>query len=614
MASSRRRIKTPTALVILGAVLLAACGNSSTPVTHVTKRSATFAEQPGAIPNYIFPLTPGQFYSAANVFQFQYLLYRPLYSFGTNGQVQLNSGLSLADPPVYSNGGKSVTVTLKGWRWSDGLPVTARDVQFWQNLVAANKAYWPAYVPGEYPDNVLTSTISAANPLQITFNLDQAYGSYFFTYNELSQITPLPQHVWDKELAAGPVGNYDQTPAGAKAVYAFLDSQSRSVGTYDTNPLWQVVSGPWRLKSMDTAGNVRMVPNPHYGGPVKPTLKEFDEVPFSQETVEFNRLRSASSVAHTAVDFGYLPADEAALKRSLSGVYNLVPWTPWSINYVGVNFTNPTSGPMFSQLYFRQAMQDLVDQRRLIDRVFLGYANPTYGPVPVAPASQFVDAYEQGNPYAYNPTAAQALLQANGWTVKSGGVSTCAKPGTATGDCGAGVKQGQPASLGLQYVSGSPRVTAEMNQLASDFALAGIQIKLSQASYDAVLGSAIPCTPGAACTWDLAYWDTPWIYSPDYYPSGDQLWACTGSAASPVYAGSNVGGYCDPQAEADIASTESSGLIQAMDGYESYIAKALPVLWVPVPDYALAEINKALKGTGPLDPLLVIYPENWHWS
>jgi hypothetical protein len=38
------------------------------------------------------------------------------------------------------------------------------------------------------------------------------------------------------------------------------------------------------------------------------------------------------------------------------------------------------------------------------------------------------------------------------------------------------------------------------------------------------------------------------------------------------------------------------------------------VLWVPVPDYALAEVNKALQGTGPLDPLLEIYPENWRWS
>ena len=75
------------ALLLSGAVLLAACGNSSTVVTHVTKTSATFAEQPNAVPNYIFPLAPGQFYSAANVFQFQYLMYRPLYSFGSDGQV-----------------------------------------------------------------------------------------------------------------------------------------------------------------------------------------------------------------------------------------------------------------------------------------------------------------------------------------------------------------------------------------------------------------------------------------------------------------------------------------------------------------------------------------------
>jgi peptide/nickel transport system substrate-binding protein len=614
MGRSRTRTSTVAALLIIGAVLLAACGNSTTVASHVTKTSATFAEQPGAVPNYIFPLAPGQFYSAANVFQLQYLLYRPLYSFGTSGMVDLNNGLSLAEPPTYSNNGKSVTVTLKGWKWSDGVPITARDIQFWQNLVTADKTYWPAYVPGEYPDNVLTSTVSAANPLQITFNLDQAYGSYFFTYNELSQITPLPQHIWDRESATGPVGNFDLTPAGARAVYAFLDSQSRNVATYNANPLWKVVSGPWQLKSMDITGNVKMVPNPEYGGPVKPTLREFDEVPFTQENEEFNRLRAAGSVAATTVDFGYLPADEASLKASVSGVYSLEPWNTWSINYVAVNFTNPVSGPIFSQAYFRQAMQDLVDQNLMIEKAFLGYAAPTYGPVPVRPDSQFLDAYERANPYPFNPTAARRLLQANGWTLSTGGASTCTKPGTAAGDCGAGIKQGQQASLSLQYVSGSPRVTAEMNQLSSDFALAGIVLKQSQAAYAQVLGSAAPCSPGAACTWDLAYWDSPWIYSPDYYPSGDQLWGCTGSGASPVFAGSNVGGYCDPQAEAAIAATESSGATQAMNAYEDYMAKSLPVVWVPVPDYALAEINKALKGTGPLDPLLEIFPENWHWS
>lgn len=614
MARPSRRVRIRAALSILGALVFAACGNNTTSVIHVTKTSATFAEQPSAIPDYIFPLTSGQYYSVANVSQFQYLLYRPLFSFGSGGQVQLNDSLSLADPPVYADDGKSVTITLKGWKWSDGVPITARDIQFWQNLVAANKTSWPAYVPGEYPDNVLNTTINPQNPLQITFGLSQPYGSYFFTYNELGQITPLPQHVWDRESASGPVGNYDQTPAGARAVYAFLDAQSRSVGTYNSNPLWKVVSGPWKLLSMDTSGNVKMLPNPLYGGPVKPSLKEFDEIPFTQESDEFNRLNAATSVAHTTVDFGYLPVDETPQKAPPSSVYSLHPWTSWAVNYIAENFTNPTSGPLFNQLYFRQAMQQLVNQPGLINNAFRGYASPTYGPVPAYPASQFVDAYEKSNPYRYNPASAQALLQANGWDVKEGGVSTCVRPGTGVGECGAGIKQAQPAAFGLQYVTGSPRVTQEMHQLASDFELAGINVRLSQNSYAAVVGSAAPCVPGAVCSWDMAYWDSPWVFSPDYYPSGDQIWACTGSASAPVYVGSNTGGYCDPKAEAAIAATESSGFLEAMQAYENYLARSLPAVWLPVPDYAVAEVNRALRGTGPLDPLLVIYPENWHWS
>ena len=614
MACSSRRIRTLAAGVAVATVALAACGNDSTATPHVVRTTATFAEQPSVIPNYILPLASNQYFSAANVFQFQYLMYRPLYSVSDNGRVALNTSLSLADAPVYSADGKSVTITLKGWKWSDGTQITARDIQFWQNLVTANKAYWPAYVPDEYPDNVQSTTINPANPLQITFHLTRAYGSYFFTYNELSQITPLPQHVWDRKSADGPVGNYDETPAGASAVYTFLDSQSRDVATYDTDPLWKVVSGPWQLKSMDTKGNVKMVPNPEYGGPVKPTLKEFDEVPFSEETDEYNRLKAATSVADTQVDFGYLPADDAAARSGLSSVYNLEPWTTWSVNYIAENFTNPMSGPIFSQLYFRQSMQDLVDQTGFINKAFLGYANPTYGPVPLTPPSVFVDPFEKSNPYPYRPTAAVSLLQANGWTVKPGGVSTCARAGTGPGECGAGIKQGQPASLGLLYLSGTPTADEEIKQLAADFALAGIELKVSTVSYDMVLSTATPCAPGAACTWDMAYWDSAWIYAPDHYPSGDQLWACTGSGASALYASSDVGGYCDPQAEADIAATEASSSLQAMDSYEDFIARDLPVLWFPVQDYELAEVNKALKGTGPLDPFLEINPENWRWS
>ena len=610
------RAKTLPAAIGLGAIVLAACGSSSTATgPKVTKTTATFAEGPGAQPNYIFPLATLAYFSVSNLSQFQYLMYRPLYWFGQNGSVALNNSLSLADPPVYSSDGKSVTITLKGWKWSDGTQITARDIQFWQNLVTANASNWAASSPGEYPQNVTSTTINPTNPLQITLNLSQAYGSYFFTYNELSQITPLPQHVWDKESATGAVGDYDTTPAGAQAVYKFLDAQSKSISTYDTNPLWQVVSGPWKLKSMDTTGNVSMVPNTAYGGPIKPTLTQFNEVPYTKDTAEFNELKAATSTTNTTVDYGYLPTEDSPEKSSLSNVYNFEPWTGWQVTYFPENFTNPTSGPIFQQLYFRQAMQDLVDQKTFISKAFFGNAYPTYGPVPTKPTSTFVDSFEKSNPYPYSPTAAVALLKANGWTVNAGGISTCTSPGTGTGQCGAGVPSGAKASFNLQYVSGVPSLDQEMAQFKSDFALAGIAINLATAPFDTVIGNATP----ANHTWDMEFWGGGWIYAPDYEPTGDELWSCSlqgFSTTAPVtsYAGSDSGGYCDPQAQSDILATETSDNVSAMYTYEDYLAKQLPVIWMPVAYAQLSEINKDLKGTGPQDPLLQIYPENWRWS
>jgi peptide/nickel transport system substrate-binding protein len=75
-----------------------------------------------------------------------------------------------------------------------------------------------------------------------------------------------------------------------------------------------------------------------------------------------------------------------------------------------------------------------------------------------------------------------------------------------------------------------------------------------------------------------------------------------------------TGGYCDPQTQADILATETSSDIHATYTYEDYLAKQLPNIWLPVAYAQLSQINKDLKGTGPQDPLLNIYPENWRWS
>jgi peptide/nickel transport system substrate-binding protein len=590
MRISRLRAATILAFV---SIVLAACGGGTPGAQRLAGGTATFAEGPAAIPNYIFPMTSGTYFSVTNLSQFIELMYRPLYWFGQDGQVKLNSDLSLAKDPVYTDGGKTVTMTLKGWKWSDGTTITSRDVEFWMNLYKANLSGYAGYTPKYFPDNV--TSMSFPDPMTIVFSLDKTYGSYWYTYNELSQISPLPQHLWDKTSDSGTVGDGDRNPTTAKAIYKYLDGQSKTLSTYATNPLWQVVSGPWKLKSFTTEGAVAMVPNPAYSGPNKPTLAEFDEQPYTTGTAEFNVLHSGG------IDLGYIPNESVSQKDSLTK-YTFKPWIGWQFIYFQENFNNSINGAMYKQLYFRQAMQHLVDQSTWITQIFKGYAVPTYGPVPVQPASNFVSPGERTNPYPYDPAAAVKLLTDNGWTVNAGGVSTCSNPGTGPGQCGAGIANGQKASIKLEYASGLITTTQEMEALKTAFSKAGLELNLSQNPFNTVIGDAF----GGTTTADMDNWGGGWIYAPDYYPTGESLFS-TG-------AGSNGGAYSDPTMDTNVTATTTSNDVQALYTYEDYAAKQLPVIYIPSADAQLTMAKKTLHGWDPQDPLLQIYPENWYFT
>src|ERR1700684_3515235 len=62
--------------LVLGLLTTSVSGASSAAST------ITFAEGPGASPNWIFPYTGFLYDNVANINQFQQLMYRPLYFFG----------------------------------------------------------------------------------------------------------------------------------------------------------------------------------------------------------------------------------------------------------------------------------------------------------------------------------------------------------------------------------------------------------------------------------------------------------------------------------------------------------------------------------------------------
>lgn len=595
-----------TALIAAALLLVTACGSgakASSP--DKAKDVATYAEPAGDTPNWIWPFTPASALSIVNI-QFQEMQFRPLYLFGASGKTGVSESLSLAQQPSYSDGGKTVTIALKNYKWSNGESVDASDVLFWIHMEQAEKANWLGYIPGYFPDNVVSAT--APNPNTVVLTMDSAYNPTWLVDNEFSQITPMPA-AWD---VTGPGQKSDcaDVESDCAAVYQYLSAQSKNLPGYASNPLWQIVDGPWKLTHFTSNGEAVFVPNHAYSGPVKPTLKRFTMLPFTTQTAEFNVLRSGSTL-----DVGYLPASDISQPKASAGSpdtpgdnplsgYTLAPWFGYAINFFPMNFNNPTYGPVFKQLYFRQAMQSLVDQPAILKEAGKNYGVQTTGPVPLYPNSDLISSAEKHNPYPFSISRAKQLMSQNGWHVVPGGTTTCAKPGTGSGECGAGITAGEKLTFTLPYASGQPTIQTAMESFKSNAEKIGVSFQLSQQPFDAIDAEITPCS-GAQCTWEFGNWGS-WIYGPNYLPTGELMWE-TGSL-------SNEGSFSDPSVDNLIKQSITETGNQSFLGYENALVKASPVIWQPDYDYQLTEIGGGLKGVTPQDPYVILLPEQWRYS
>jgi peptide/nickel transport system substrate-binding protein len=619
----RRTALGAVALALAAALGLAACASgggvpsSAGAGPPVPGGTAYFAEQPLSPPTYIFPLVSGQYFTVANTSDFQTLLYQPLYWYGDQGNTSVDNRLSIGNSPVYSDGGRVVTITLKHYVWSDGETVSARDVGFWINLVKADKENWASYVPGGFPDNIVSWR--ALSPTTVQLRLNASYNPLWFTYNELSQITPLPI-AWDRTSlghpapAPGAAGLPDTTSAGAKAVYSFLNAQATRITGYASSPIWSVVDGPWKLASLTADGTATFVPNPRYSGPYKPHLARFVELPFTSATAELSVLRASQATGGPGtsgqqISVGYVPDNDLPQQPALRAEgYRLVSDFPFGFNYLEPNFNNPRVGPIFRQLYFRQAFQHLVDQTGWISAYYDGLGVPTYSPVPARPANPYADARASVNPYPFSVPAARALLAAHGWRVVPNGVSTCSRPGRAAGECGAGIKAGQPLNFTLMYPSGQPYTDGSMADLQSAAKQAGIGISLDQETSATIAATIEPCaSASSACSWEIGNYGTAWLFEPDHYPSGEEIFQ-TGALG-------NVNNFSDPAIDKLILATTrtpAGGARAALNAYADQVRLQLPDFWQPSPG-TLVTVQSNLHGFAP-NAYGFINPEEWYFT
>jgi peptide/nickel transport system substrate-binding protein len=191
------------------------------------------------------------------------------------------------------------------------------------------------------------------------------------------------------------------------------------------------------------------------------------------------------------------------------------------------------------------------------------------------PTSPYSPANAVKNPYPFSITAAANLLKSHGWKVVPGGVSTCAKPGTGSGECGSGIPAGTKLTFNVLYVN-DPAITGEMlTDWASDAKKVGIGVTLQAGTFNHVVDVADdPGSPKTINQWAMSDYGG---FTDEPYPTTFGIFNTAGS--------DNGGFYNSAEANKLINESVSGGNPAAVKGEASYLTEQQPSLFQPNADF-----------------------------
>ena len=521
------------------AVLLAGCGTSSGasgPVAKGTDNTVVVALAPQTPPNWFFPVVSADGYASTN-FQINFLMYRPLVYISKTNQINYQKSLAAS---VKVNAADTVyTITLGDkYKWSNGQPVTAQDVLFtWHLMKAASQSSSPWLYgdsgSGGVPDD--WASVVAPNAHTVVVTLTKPSNPTWFIHNGLSQISPVPQSLWDKY------------PHNMVQELRFIESEANS----PSYSAYKVVDGAFHIGKWDPNDYWDFVPNKNFGGHPA-TIAKLVLKYESSAANEFAQLKTGT------VNVGYLPPSMWSARKQLTGDKITASYV-FGMNYIEPNMNANAlggAGPLLKKLYVRQALQMGIDQAGMVHSLYHGFGLPTDGSIAAKPVTAFYDQALNTAPYHFDIKEGQALLEAHGWRMHNGVMT----------------RNGKTLSFTLLYAAGSTTETGIVQLLKQDWGEEGVDLSLQSLPLNQLFG-----TMGTSSKWALAYWNSGYTYQLDYYPSGGSLFA-PGAAM-------NGGNYDNPQMNQLIAATYLPGTpaqSQArLNAYQKFGADHLPGLWMP---------------------------------
>lgn len=274
--------------------------------------------------------------------------------------------------------GKTMAFELRrGVVFSDGMPMTAKDVVFTVNHIM-NPAIDAARSRAYYAH---LESVNAEGDYRVVFKFKEFI---FNTFSTIAETLIMPEHFYSKYTAQ----QYNEIPG-------------LLMGT-----------GPYRLPTPDgwrPGTRVELVRNERYWGPA-PAFDKLVYYEVKDDVVEetMYRNREIDRFAPTPEQFEKLKTEKAITERSSQWEY----YSPVSgYNYIGWNQRRGGQPTIFADKRVRQAMTLLIDRERLARELWLGHAQPATGPFGYG--SPQTDPTIK--PWPYDPSRARALLEEAGF-------------------------------------------------------------------------------------------------------------------------------------------------------------------------------------------------------
>jgi peptide/nickel transport system substrate-binding protein len=258
-------------------------------------------------------------------------------------------------------------------RWSDGRPITARDVVWtYRTLADPRAASLHAGVTKQL------DSVRAENDSTVVFHFKRHY----------------PEMLFDAGLGIMPEHVYASTPPEGMATHPVL-------GRLET----LVVSGPWKIGSRQAGRQTELVHNPYWPAEFRPRLDRIVLRVVPDPVTRVTELRNGT------VDFARGITFE--LVRQLRGQAPNLRWEREDDRFWEFVAWNQRKVPAFRDVRVRRALGMAANVPGIIQTLQMGeFTTPATGPYPPI----FRDLYDPSvRPLAWDTVQARALLDSAGW-------------------------------------------------------------------------------------------------------------------------------------------------------------------------------------------------------